>query len=49
MEFLNGDLFAAYAAELSDDPAAQALIKAGRAPIEFIKYDWALNDTRGDS
>ena len=43
------DLFAAHATELSADPAVQALIKAGRVPIEFIKYDWGLNDVSSNS
>jgi hypothetical protein len=38
--------FARYARALADDPAGQALIAAGKAPIGFLDYDWSLNDAR---
>ena len=33
-----------YAELLSDDPASQQRLKAGSAPLEFLDYDWRLND-----
>jgi hypothetical protein len=37
------DLFARYAAQLSDDAGDQARIKAGGLPVTFLDYDWTLN------
>lgn len=37
-------LFARHAAVLADDPAAQREIREGRSRIEFLDYDWRLND-----
>lgn len=37
------DLFARYAAQLSDDAGEQARIKAGGLPVNFLDYDWTLN------
>jgi len=50
-DFTQGDMgitsreqfLARYAAELSDDPAVQARIKAGKIDIDHTDYDWALN------
>jgi hypothetical protein len=39
-------LFARYAEVLADTPAAQREIRAGRARIAFLDYDWSLNDAR---
>lgn len=36
---------ATYAEQLTDDKAAQARIRAGHVPIDFLDYDWNLNDT----
>jgi len=38
--------FARYAKVLADDPAAQNAIAQGKAPLDFLEYDWALNDAR---
>jgi hypothetical protein len=38
------DVFARYAAQLSDDPAVQAQLKARQLQPEFLDYDWSLND-----
>jgi hypothetical protein len=38
--------FARYASLLADDPAARQAIAAGKAPIDYLEYDWALNDAR---
>jgi len=35
---------ARYADLLSEDPAGRARIAAGEAPIDFLDYDWTLND-----
>lgn len=40
------DLFAQHAAQLSDNAAAQAAIRAGRYKLQFLDYDWSLNDVR---
>ena len=37
-------MFARSAEVLADTPAAQAEIRAGRARIVFLDYDWSLND-----
>lgn len=36
--------FARHAERLADAPADRALVAAGRAPVAFLDYDWALND-----
>jgi hypothetical protein len=36
--------FGRYAALLGETPEQQALIEAGKVPIGFLEYDWALND-----
>lgn len=41
--------FARYARLLSDDPAVQAQVAEGRAPLSFLEYDWSLNDSRSSS
>ncbi len=41
--------FAAHADLLAGDAAARAAISAGRAPVEFLDYDWTLNDSRSSS
>lgn len=38
--------FAKYANLLSDNADDQAKIKAGKVSIDFLEYDWALNDKR---
>ena len=38
------DLFARHADLLADDPALRAQLKAGTLPIDFLAYDWSLND-----
>lgn len=38
--------FARYAAQLADTPEAQARIRAGDYRLEFLDYDWRLNDAR---
>ncbi len=37
-------LFARYSGRLARDEAGRKLIRDGKAPIEFLGYDWALND-----
>ena len=37
-------LFVRHADVLADTPAAQGEIRAGRAKIVFLDYDWSLND-----
>lgn len=37
-------VFAKYANLLTDDPRAQARIRAGEVPVRFLDYDWRLND-----
>ena len=37
------DVFARHAAQLSDDPAEQAKLKAKTMPVSFLDYDWSLN------
>jgi hypothetical protein len=39
-------VFARHADVLADTPAALAALRAGRARITFLDYDWALNDAR---
>lgn len=36
--------FASHAKLLADDPAGVAILAARKAPIEFLDYDWSLND-----
>ena len=38
------DVFARYAAQLSDEPAVQEQLKARKLTPEFLDYDWSLND-----
>ena len=38
--------FARHAARLADDEPGRALIMAGKAPLRFLEYDWALNDAK---
>ena len=38
------DVFARYAAQLSDEPAVQEHLKARKLTPEFLDYDWSLND-----
>lgn len=38
--------FARHAGELAEEPAAQAAVRAGHWKLEFLDYDWALNDRR---
>jgi Protein of unknown function, DUF547 len=37
------DVFAKYAAQLSDKPEEQAAIKAKSLPVTYLDYDWSLN------
>ena len=37
------DVFAKYAAQLSDDPAEQTKLRARSLPVNFLDYDWSLN------
>lgn len=36
--------FASHAERLAEAPADQARLRAGTVPIDFLDYDWALND-----
>ncbi|HEU5293939.1 MAG TPA: DUF547 domain-containing protein [Burkholderiaceae bacterium] len=38
------DVFARYAAQLSDEPAVQEQLKARQLAPQFLDYDWSLND-----
>lgn len=38
------DLFARYASAMTTHPAARKRLEAGTVPIEFLEYDWSLND-----
>lgn len=38
--------FAKYADRLADTPEAQARIRSGDYRLEFLDYDWMLNDAR---
>ncbi|HEY6355591.1 MAG TPA: DUF547 domain-containing protein, partial [Burkholderiaceae bacterium] len=38
------DVFARYAAQLSDEPAVQEQLKAQKLTPKFLDYDWSLND-----
>ncbi|MGZ5662377.1 MAG: DUF547 domain-containing protein [Usitatibacter sp.] len=35
-----------YADQLADKPEDRALVKAGKAEVAFLDYDWSLNDTK---
>ncbi len=37
------DVFARYAAQLTDDAGDQARLKAGGLVVNFLDYDWTLN------
>jgi hypothetical protein len=37
------DVFARYAAQLTDDPAARTRLKARTIPVSHLDYDWSLN------
>ncbi len=37
------DVFARYAAQLSDRPDEQAKLRARALPVDFLDYDWSLN------
>jgi hypothetical protein len=37
------DVFAKFAAQLTDDPAEQARLKSANMPITHLDYDWSLN------
>ena len=41
------DMFARYADLLADAPATRQRIQQGNVPIDYLDYDWALNDVRG--
>ena len=38
--------FARHAELLADDAEGRRLIEQGRAPLDFLEYDWSLNDAR---
>lgn len=38
------DVFAFYADQLTDDPAARDKLRAKSVAISFLEYDWSLND-----
>ena len=38
------DVFAVYAAQLSDKPEEQAALRARSLPVSHLDYDWSLND-----
>jgi hypothetical protein len=40
-------VFARYADVLADDATARERIRQGQAVIDYLSYDWVLNDTRG--
>jgi hypothetical protein len=44
-----GRYFARYADLLADAPAGRSGVAAGNAPLEFLEYDWALNDSPSSS
>ena len=44
--FSMNDVVARYADQLADAPADRALLRSGSVPIEFLEYDWSLNDVR---
>ena len=37
------DVFARYAAQLSDDPTEQARLRSANMPVTYLDYDWSLN------
>lgn len=39
-----GDVFARYADRLADAPADRELIRARKAQVTYLEYDWKLND-----
>lgn len=39
------DVFARYAAQLSDDPSERASLRAKTMPVAHLDYDWSLNAT----
>ena len=39
------DVFAFYADQLTDDAAAREKLRAKTVSINFLDYDWSLNDT----
>ena len=39
------DVFAAYAAQLTDKPDEQAALRARSLSVSYLDYDWSLNDT----
>jgi hypothetical protein len=41
------DMFARYADLLADAPADRQTLQQGKVPINYLDYDWALNDVRG--
>ena len=38
------DVFAKYAAQLSDKPGEQAQLRSKALPVSHLDYDWSLND-----
>jgi hypothetical protein len=41
------DFLAEYAELLADTTEHQSIIRARKAPLDFLDYDWALNDVKG--
>jgi hypothetical protein len=37
------DVFAKYAAQMTDVPAEQAALRARSLPVDHLDYDWSLN------
>jgi Protein of unknown function, DUF547 len=35
-----------YAGQLADDPRARERIRSGQVKVDFLDYDWSLNDVR---
>ena len=44
-----GRYFAPYAELLSDDAAGRDAVRGARAGLDFLDYDWSLNDSRSSS
>lgn len=40
------DVFAKYAAQLSDEPGEQASLRGRALPVDYLDYDWSLNATQ---
>ena len=40
------DVFAAYATQLTDNPQEQTALRDKRLPVDYLDYDWSLNDLK---